>query len=224
MATHISTLISTHDSTRPSAPTDEQLFRRYRSAGDPAALETLVHRYERELFGFLCRYLHDRELAADVFQATFLQVHRKADRFEEGRPFRPWLYAVATHQAIDERRRTRRHRMTSLDALGAADDGHHGGPEARPERAAAARAEDAEDRDRLRTAVDLLPEPQRAALALVYFRGVKYREAAQLLHVPVGTVKSRLHAAVARLGAILRRPAAGPLSPPDRPAAAPACS
>lgn len=189
----------------PPGPTDEQLYARFAATADVAAFETLVHRYEHELYGYLCRYLHDRDLAADVFQATFLQVHRKSHRFEHGRPFRPWLYAVATHQAIDVRRRNRRHRMISLDAPEAGRDGRHADPMARPEPAGGERLDTAESCRRLRAAVDRLPEPQRVTLSLVYFKGVKYREAARLLHVPVGTVKSRLHAALAKLGTVLRR-------------------
>lgn len=201
-----------------SRPNDEQLFLRFFQMRDTAAFEALVHRYEHELYGYLCRYLHDRDLAADVFQATFLQVHQKADRFEAGRPFRPWLYTVATHQAIDARRRLRRHRMASLDAPDPAREGRHAEPAARPEASGGERLASAESCARLRAAVERLPEPQRAALALVYFKGVKYREAALILHVPVGTVKSRLHAAVTKLAGLLRPRGAA------RPAALPACS
>ena len=196
--------MKTHDFTAASGPSDEQLFGNFQASHDPAPFEALVHRYEHELFGFLCRYLHDREMAADVFQATFLQVHRKADLFEPGRRFRPWLYAVATHQAIDARRRNRRHRMASLDATDTDGASRHVTVEARPEPVAADGLADAESCSRLRAAVDRLPAPQREALSLVYFRGVKYREAARLLHVPVGTVKSRIHAAVVKLGALMK--------------------
>ena len=222
--------MKTNVQTRPAAPTpaaadptDEQLFRRFTGGHDPAAFEALVHRYELELFGYLCRYLHDRDLAADVFQATFLQVHRKADRFEAGRPFRPWLYVVATHQAIDARRRLRRHRMASLDAPDTAREGRPSEPAARAEPTGGERLADAESCARLRDAVDRLPEQQRAALALVYFKGVKYREAARILHVPVGTVKSRLHAAVVKLASLLGTPER--ITPTAaRPAVSPACS
>ena len=189
----------------PAEPTDEQLFERFSTQHDKAAFEALVHRYEHELYGYLCRYLHDRDLAADVFQATFLQVYRKAHRFEPGRMFRPWVYAVATHQAIDARRRNRRHSMASLDAPDPVRNGRHADPMARPEPEGGERLADAESCDQLRDALQRLPLQQREAVALVYFRGVKYREAADLLHVPVGTVKSRLHAAVARLGTLLKQ-------------------
>ncbi|MFM7033746.1 MAG: RNA polymerase sigma factor, partial [Planctomycetia bacterium] len=81
-------------------PTDEELLARFRKDDDAAAFESLVHRYERELFSYLRRYLGSTEMAEDVFQATFLQVHLKKEQFEEGRRFRPWLYTIATNQAI----------------------------------------------------------------------------------------------------------------------------
>lgn len=106
----------TTPTTLPTATTtDEALFARVRNDDDAAAFETLVHRYERELFAYLRRFLGDAGLAEDVFQSTFLAVHRKRAKYVEGRPFRPWLYAIATNQAIDTQRRNRRHRMASLD-------------------------------------------------------------------------------------------------------------
>src|SRR5438132_9613746 len=94
--------------TRQSPETDEALLARLR-AGERDVFGTLVRRYERELFGYLRRYLADDDLADDVFQNTFLQVYLKIQQYEPGRPARPWLYAIATNQAIDAlRRRNRR--------------------------------------------------------------------------------------------------------------------
>src|SRR4249920_1711866 len=94
---------------------DEVLLDRYRNQADREAFAELVHRYERELFSYLRRYLGDASMAEDAFQATFLQVHLKCEQFEEGRKVRPWLYTVATNQAIDLQRRNKRHRNVSLD-------------------------------------------------------------------------------------------------------------
>jgi RNA polymerase sigma-70 factor (ECF subfamily) len=154
---------------------DEELLRRCRSGRDPAAFESLVRRYEIELFSYLRRYLGNAEMAEDVFQATFLQVHLKQDQFEEGRRFRPWLYTIATNQAIDAQRRNKRHRMVSLDNRAGDDD--------------------------IGTLVDMLAgNGQTAAEQLqVYHQGMKYREAADVLGIPVGTVKSRLHSALLKL-------------------------
>ena len=107
--------------------TDEKLLLEYRQRGDRPAFEELVRRYEKELYGYLRHYLGDAEMAEDVFQQTFLQVHLKCDQFEPQRKLRPWLYAVATNQAIDFRRRNGRHRMASLDRrVGRDADGETG--------------------------------------------------------------------------------------------------
>jgi RNA polymerase sigma-70 factor (ECF subfamily) len=139
-------------------------------------------------------------MAEDVFQATFLQVYVKRDRFETGRRFRPWLYTIATNQAIDAQRRNRRHRMVSLDQrAGNDDEGDLMSVVSSTGPTAVENLEDEESREWVRGAVDSLPETLRAALILVYHQGLKYREAADVLGIPVGTVKSRLHAALAKL-------------------------
>lgn len=182
--------------------TDEQLLLAYRQHGNRPAFEDLVRRYERELYSYLRRFLDDQAMAEDVFQATFLQVHLKCDQFEEGRKFRPWLYTVATNQAIDAQRRNRRHRMVSLDRRNTEAEDEVGAlldlltsREAGP----SSRMESHERRDWIRAAVADLPETLRTAVALIYYQGLKYREAAEVLNIPVGTVKSRLHTAVMKL-------------------------
>ena len=181
-------------------PSDEQLFKTFCDTEDTSAYEVLVSRYERELFSYLRRYVGSTEMAEDVFQATFLQIYVKRDRFEAGRRFRPWMYTIATNQAIDAQRRNRRHRMVSLDQRSGNDEEgdlmsvvSSGAP------TAVENLEDEEAREWVRGAVDNLPETLRAALILVYHQGLKYREAADVLGIPVGTVKSRLHAALSKL-------------------------
>ena len=105
-----------------SEKADEELLAEYRLHQNRRAFEELVHRYERELYSYLRRYLSDATLAEDVFQATFLQLYLKADQFEEGRKVRPWLYTIATNQAIDAQRRNRRHKMVSLDRRGSSQE------------------------------------------------------------------------------------------------------
>jgi len=188
---------------------DEQLLQEYRLTDSQDLFATLVKRYERELYNYLRRFfLADAALAEDVFQATFLQVHLKRDLFESGRKFRPWLYTIATNQAIDAQRRNRRHRRLSLDQTyqnGAQTGGSEGmgtlmdvvvGRESDP----AESFQLHENSEWVRQAVDSLPEPLRKAVRLVYFRGMKYRDAAKIMSIPVGTVKSRLHSAMRRLG------------------------
>jgi RNA polymerase sigma-70 factor (ECF subfamily) len=184
-----------------TGPTDEELLARFREDDDAGAFESLVRRYESELFSYLRRYLGNAEMAEDVFQATFLQIHLKKDQFEDGRRFRPWLYTIATNQAIDAQRRNKRHRMVSLDhRTGGEDDvGTLVEMLSGSDRTADEKMEDEEAREWVRVAIGDLPETLRSALLLVYHQGMKYREAADVLGIPVGTVKSRLHAALLKL-------------------------
>jgi len=187
---------------RSSSQTDEELLLGYRESGDPDLFSQLVHRYERELFSYLRRYLGDAEMAEDAFQAAFLQVHLKCQQFEPGRTVRPWLYTIATNQAIDAQRRSRRHRMVSLDRSAGADGEDVGkllDLLTSRELAPTAQLNADERRNWLRQAVEQLPQGLRDVIELVYFQDLKYREAAESLNIPVGTVKSRMHAAVAKL-------------------------
>jgi RNA polymerase sigma-70 factor (ECF subfamily) len=190
---------------------DEDLIREYQMTGSPQAFEELVRRYERELFNYLCQYLRDPEMAEDAFQATFLQVHRKCHQFDAGRRFRPWLYAVATNQAIDAQRRSRRHRLVSLDqrTFGQLTENETGalvdiveGAELDPEE----RLELSERKEDVQQALEHLPPALREVILLVYYQGLKYREAAEILNIPVGTVKSRLHSAIRKLEHHLKLP------------------
>ncbi len=186
-----------------AAVSDEELIARVRSLDDRDAFETLVQRYERELYGYLSRYLGDAQMAEDVFQATFLRVHQKRERFLDGHRFRPWLYAIATRQAIDARRRRRRHQLVSLDAGRFPGDDHGTLADTVVARDVLAvdRMQDAETTAWMLEAVSKLPEPLRSTLDLVYRRGLKHREAAVELGIPLGTVKSRINTALSRLHA-----------------------
>ena len=183
---------------------DESLIAEYRETGDRGFFETLIRRYEREIYSYLRRYIGNAEMAEDAFQGTFLQVHLKCHQFDPARRFRPWLYAIATNQAIDVQRRNKRHRMVSLDRSSTSekDDRNSSwsekliGDSPDPHRTAS----DQENSRWVHESVEALGESMQQVIQLVYYQGLKYREAADVLGIPVGTVKSRLHAAVQRLG------------------------
>ncbi len=187
----------------PGTRTDEELIALYRENRDRGIYELLMRRYEREIFAYLRRYCGNAEMAEDAFQGTFLQVHLKCHQFDLSRRFRPWLYAIATNQAIDVQRRNKRHKIVSLDRTAPGSEGDRGGSwgeklegSAIDPLTAASREEDGRW---VHEAVDSLGKPMQQVVELVYYQGLKYREAADILGIPVGTVKSRLHAAVSRL-------------------------
>jgi RNA polymerase sigma-70 factor, ECF subfamily len=181
---------------------DEDLLIRF-CAGQTEAFGVLVRRYERELYGYLRRYLGDSSLAEDVFQNTFLQLYLKSGHYEPGRPVKPWLYTIATNQAIDALRRSGRHQAVSLDV----ERESSGEGESQTlmellqdrEPGPVEQAHGQERRERIRASVEQLPDFLRQVLLMAYYQGLKYREIADALDIPVGTVKSRLHAALVKL-------------------------
>jgi len=189
----------------PADPlSDEELLTRLQ-AGQADLFGELVRRYERELYGYLRRYLGRDDLAEDVFQNTFLAVFRKIHHYQPGRAARPWLYTIATNQAIDATRRRSRRVDARADAIlpGGVGDEDGGRPLLEilrdPDAGPVAQAELAELRGLVREAVDELPDLLRQVILLAYFQGLRYQEIAEALDIPLGTVKSRLHAAVAKL-------------------------
>lgn len=180
--------------------TDEDLLVRIRS-GRKDMFGPLVRRYERELYGYLRRFVGDEDLAYDVFQNTFAQIFLKIRSYDPSRPARPWVYAIATNQAIDALRRKNRR------PDGMTDPGTGDGEDAKPladlsedpNPGPAEIVETGELKDQVRYAVDRLPDSLRPVVVLVYFQGMKYQEVADLLGIPLGTVKSRLHAALGKL-------------------------
>jgi RNA polymerase sigma-70 factor (ECF subfamily) len=191
-----------------SETTDECLLRAFVEGGDRASFEALVRRYQHEVYNYLRRYLGDDDVAEDAFQLTFVQVYRKAAQFDLERRFRPWLYGVATNQAIDLQRRNKRRIHQSLD-ISSRQPHSRGTTHASsiPDHRAPAQdpLEQAELQERMRAAIETVGEPGRSALELIYLQGLAYRDAAEVLKVPVGTVKSRVHAAIRKLANVWQR-------------------
>jgi len=188
--------------------TDEELLMTYRTEGNREAFEELVKRYERELYSFLRRYLGHAEMAEDVFQATFFQIHKKCRLFEEGRAFRPWMYRIATNQAIDAKRRNKKHFAVSLDMPPQNHDGDwnvHSGQLVSDESDPGDSAATLEHSRQVRDAIEQLPEGIRQVLYLVFYQGMKYSDAAETLGVSFGTIKTRLNTAFQRLHHVLAK-------------------
>jgi RNA polymerase sigma-70 factor (ECF subfamily) len=188
--------------------TDEQLLSRYRDRGDVLAFEALVSRYERPLFRYLVHYLHHAALAEDILQATLLRLHQKCDSFNQDRLVRPWLYSIATHLAVDALRSAARHRATSLEAPHAVDEEDERALRDLLQVTSPSPLEELELREQaewIHHEVDQLPERLRVVVLLIYFQGLKFHEVAEVLHLPLGTVKTRVHTALARLNKACRR-------------------
>jgi RNA polymerase sigma-70 factor (ECF subfamily) len=162
-------------------------------AGDLAAFERLVRLYQAHVWRFLRHLLGDATLAEDVTQETFLRLYQHLPSFSWRSKFSTWVFRVARNAGIDALRSRRRHDRL-LQALPAPASGPS--PDARAEALAA---------------VASLTPKLREALLLVEVFGFTYREAADVLRVPDGTVKSRVFQARVRLAAWREEGRAGEL-------------
>jgi RNA polymerase sigma-70 factor, ECF subfamily len=185
----------------PNQDTPEELLSRFQR-GEQCIFGEIVRAFQRELYSYLVRYTGDSQLAEDIFQNTFLQVYLKISQYEIGRPARPWIYRIATNQAIDYLRSVNRHQAISLEqTLAPGDDSPVSLLEILPEDNAgpAESITREEDRLRIRKAIVGLPAMLRGVVILAYFQDLKYHEIAEILEIPVGTVKSRLHNALNKI-------------------------
>ena len=185
---------------------DELLLRRAQS-GDPEAFERLMEPLEQLVWRVCWHYTGNREAAEDCGQEAMIRIWRNLANYRGECALESWVYRIAANCCMDWLRKKKRDRGVSMEPLveqgfDPADDG--------PGTEEQAVAKD--ERQRLREAVALLPDDQREALVLTQLERVSYEEAAKVLGVSEGTVKSRVNRAKARLKEILS--AERELSPP----------
>ena len=165
--------------------------------GDETALGELYDRVGRVAYGIAFRILRDERLAEDAVQEGFLAVWRAAAAFRPERAkASTWIVTLVHRRAVDIVRREERRRAEPLDAEAGADA-------VDPEGSAEDAAWLGFERDRIQRALAALPDAQREALELAYYGGYSQTEVAERLGVPLGTIKSRMFAGLARLREVL---------------------
>ena len=167
-------------------PTDEDLLARV-ADGDRDAFGDLYQRYARAVLGLAMRRLGDRGRAEDAAQEAFASVWRAARTYRRDRgPVAPWLYAVARNAIADRGRARVEPPAEPLDSPSVEP-----GPDDQAEQSWIAW--------RVHRALETLPDSERAVLELAYWRGLSQSEIAAKLAIPLGTVKTRTRAGLARL-------------------------
>lgn len=179
---------------------DSELLTRY-TAGEEAAFREIVTRYKNSLYAFLRQFLNRHDLVEDVFQETFLQLYASRESFDTSRPLRPWLFTIAANKAKDALRKWQRTSTVSIGTMAdsqdlsfddmlntVTSDGTMPYEELQKDETAA----------RVGQIIANMPENLREILILAYFQGFSYKQMAEILSIPIGTVKSRLHTAVGR--------------------------
>ncbi len=168
--------------------------------GDPAAFRELVRRYGDGVLGYLFRMTGSRDQAEDLFQETFKRVHEKARTYRGG-SFKSWLFTIATRVTIDTVRRRKRLAILSLNRDTDCEDDpaplemvvDQDAPDPVDE------AVKEEQKEQVRRAIESLPMGQRAALVLAYYQQLTYPEVAETLGCSVGSVKTQMSRALAKL-------------------------
>lgn len=169
----------------PVAHEDQQDILRFQG-GDTGGFEALMTRYRRRAYALAMGFVGNHDDAMDTVQKSFISIHRSLDRFRVGEPFFPWFYRIVRNTALNQKRNESRHRGDCpLEWVTE--------PSRLPSPLQAAEAE--ELKARLWQAVDALSDELREVFLLYTFQGLKYREIAELLDIPLGTVMSRLHGA-----------------------------
>ena len=175
---------------RARTATDGDLIRRV-ARRDANAFEVLYHRYARPVFGLALRRLGDRMRAEDAVQETFAAVWRSARTYKPDRGAgAPWLYAVARNAIVD-RSRNRPDLPAEVPDAATGELGPH------------ERAEASYISWRVHRALEGLPENERDVIELAYYAGLSQSEVADFLGIPLGTVKTRTRAGLARLADLL---------------------
>lgn len=177
-------------------------------AGEREAFGEIVERWQDRIYGAVLRMVRDRELARDLAQETFLRAYSKLSSFRGGAAVGTWLYTIALNQVRSEMRKRSAQKYgspLSLDALhGGSDDD---GPRFEPAGDTASAEEQAATKEHcelLLRELERLDEEHREVLVLREFQDLPYDEIANVLDVPVGTVRSRLHRARGELRERLR--------------------
>jgi RNA polymerase sigma-70 factor (ECF subfamily) len=181
------------------AKADEQdLLHRYVS-GDKDAFQQIVTRYKDQLYAFLRRFLNQQQLVEEAFQETFLQLYKSRKTFEKDRPLRPWLFTIAANKARDTLRKQQRHDTISIGTMAEptelnVDDVLNSlkSYDITPYD----EAEKAEQAEKVRQIIETMPANLREILIFAYFEQFSYKQMADILSIPIGTVKSRLHTAI----------------------------
>ena len=180
--------------------TDAELLTRY-TAGEEAAFREIVDRYKNGLYAFLGKFLNQHDLVEDVFQETFLQLFSSRESFDMNRPLRPWLFTIAANKAKDALRKWRR---TSAVPIGSMTDSEDLSFDDMLNTITSDPTMPYEELEKNETALSVgqiiasMPDNLREILLLSYFQRFSYKQMAEILSIPIGTVKSRLHTAVGR--------------------------
>ncbi|MFT7638714.1 MAG: RNA polymerase sigma factor (sigma-70 family) [Pirellulaceae bacterium] len=166
-------------------------------AGDSHAFEQLVARWQERLWWHAFRLTEQKEAASDVLQDAWMAIVRGIRRLDDPASFGSWSYRIVTNKCADWTRKQQRQRLAMQEVAAQSDEQIQADPN---------KSNDQQDEiQKLRTALKQLPLDRRAILSMLYLDGLSLHQIAEVLEIPIGTVKSRLHAARTELRSVLER-------------------
>ncbi len=189
--------------TEKTAPADAVIIERIRR-GDTGAFDELVKRHQQRAYQFAFRLTNNPDEAADIVADAFLRVLRSLDRFKGDSSFTTWLYRIETNCFLDHRKRARCRPSVSLEDMAPHDEGQlqmcavDGSPSAHEY------VETIERMTVLHSALARLPEHHQTILVMYHAEEMTYESIAEVLNLPIGTVKSRLSRARRSLHGVLK--------------------
>jgi RNA polymerase sigma-70 factor (ECF subfamily) len=185
-----------NDQTMKLAPDEDLMLEVRNGAGE--TLGVLFDRYHTPLYNFYSKLTGDRTLSEDLVQEVFLRILKYRQSYQEGTPFRAWIYQIARNARVDHYRKTPKHITFE--------------PEMAPAVMPKDSAQHSEEAELLHRALMQLPEEKREILILSRFQELKYDEIARLLGCELGTVKTRIHRAIHELRQTFRQLESGAIN------------
>ena len=184
--------------------TDATLIDRYLK-GDIGAFNTLVWRWEKPMYTFICRTICNNETAKDLCQILFIKMYKDLKKLRDPEKLKPWMYRIALNLCRDEMRRTKRQRLVYIDD-------QHDNTDYNPNiiHFVSDNSKSPEDlvnghqiAEILQRSLMSIPDEQRTVIVMKQYQGLKFNEIAAILDLPVNTIKSRLYYGLKALKKVL---------------------
>lgn len=185
--------------------TDDSILIQRFQRGDRTAFDALIRKHQTRAYQYAYRLTRNPEEAADVVAEAFVRVYKAIESFKGQSAFTTWLYRILTNCFLDIRKKERSRPATSLEAALHTTDGELERQVEDPARSPYQETERNERERSVESAVELLPEYQRAMIVMYHAEMMSYEEIASSLELPIGTVKSRLNRARLSLRELLAK-------------------
>jgi len=165
--------------------------------GNTEAFNTLVWRWQKQIYSFVYRYIHDSDIAKDICQTVFIRVYKNLKKLRDRKKFKPWLYMIAANISKDELKKNKKKnlRMLSVNDEWKNDKGEKlVYNEVLKEEASQEKEINGKDIENIiKFALSHIPEEQRIVIILKEYQQLKFKEIAEILKLPVNTIKSRMY-------------------------------